>query len=308
MAFTGAISPNVVKTALDDVFFTEYEDMGPMLAHADDEMVFRQSTADSGAVIMEVFKGVKAWEQRSESADVNQDSPLVGDQITYSVLNYANSVDISKNLFDDNKHDVVKNMMREFAEKARVAQDKNAYGLFRNGFGTTLTADGAALYSNTHTTLSGDTVDNLGTATLSETSLNTGIIALAEQVDQAGEIRGHQATCLLVPPALFKTACEIAGSEWRSGTANNDDNVYLSKYGIYVKQSQYLGAAAGGSDTAWFLSSKNHSNYRWVRDGIATDLVEYKYQRNNDYIYKGEYREMVGAVTYEGSWASNGTV
>jgi len=178
--------------------------------------------------------------------------------------------------------------------------------VYRLGFTTALTADGAALFSDTHTNLNGDTVDNLETGALSESMLNTMITKLMEQKDQAGVIRGHMPNCLLVPPKLFKTAVEITDSELRSGTGNNDLNVYSAKYGIYVKQSPYLGAAAGGSDTAFFLLAKNHQVHRFMRQDLVTSLINWDLQRNNNYIYKGEFREVIGAMTYEGSVASTG--
>jgi hypothetical protein len=76
--------------------------------------------------------------------------------------------------------------------------------------------------------------------------------------------------------------------------------------GLQIFQSPFLGAAQGGSDTAWFLLSRNHSLYRWVRQALNLDLVDYKTQRNNNYIYKGEYREVVGAISYEGLCGSTG--
>lgn len=306
-SLSSGMNSNVVKTALDQVVFTEYnKDPGPNVATANDSMVFNQETWDRAAVISEVFKGVSFFDTRQEEEDVPSDTPRVGQQLTYSIVNYAKSVDITKNLFDDDQHSTVARMMREFGLKARKSQDNNAMAYLRGGFATTTTADAAYVFSNSHTNLNGDTIDNLSTAALSESSLNTGIVALMEQKDQAGEVMGTMAQTLLVPPALFKTACEITDSELRSGTGNNDINVYSSKYNLFVKQSPYLGAAAGGSDTAWFLLGEGHNLTRWVRQPLVTDVVDYKYQRNNNYIYKGEFREVIGAITYEGLWGSTG--
>lgn len=305
---TSGLNPDVVKTALDEVFYQNYYELpGPELATADTDAVFKQSSSDRASVITEVFKGVGLWGERAELEPIDQATPRVGDLITFTNINFAKSVDISKNFFDDEQHETVQHMMRDMAFKARITRNNKAMELYRNSFTTTLTADGVAWFSDTHTNLNGDTIDNLETAALSEASLNTSIIALLEQKGQDGVIAGHEPHCLLVPPALYKTAVEITESELRSDTANNDLNVYSYKYGIYVKQSQYLGAAAGGSDTAWFLLSNNHSAYRWIRQGIQTDLVDYRFTRNNVYVYKGEYREVYGAVTYEGAIGSDGT-
>lgn len=204
-------------------------------------------------------------------------------------------------------------MVRDFGEKARITRDENAFSLFRNAFTTTLTADGLPLVSDGHITISGATVDNKLTAVLSETSLNDAILNLAKQKDQSGVVRGSQPRTLLLPISLFKKATEITESELRSGqtsTGNvNDMNVYSTKYGINVAATNRLDAVIdGGSDTAWFLLGTNHSATRWVRQGIDTQLVDWKYQRNNNYIYKGEFREMVGVLDYVGIVGSDGTV
>ena len=307
MSLNSGTSQDVVKTTLDGVVYQEFDaEPGPQIASATDTLVFQQGNATNAAKILEVYKGVGLWGTRAEEQDVPQSSPRVGDKKTFSVLNYANSVDISKNFFDDEMFDVVKNMMREFGEKARITQDDNAMDVYRKSFTTQLTADGVALFSNTHTNLNGDTVDNLETAALTESQLNVMITKLMEQVDQTGVVRGHMANCLLVPPALFKTAVEITDSELRQGTANNDLNVYSAKYGIFVKQSPYLGAAAGGSDSAYFLLAKNHQVHRFVRQDLVTSLLNWDLQRNNNYIFKGEFREVLGAMTYEGAVASTG--
>ena len=308
MSLNSGANQDVVKTTLDAVVFQEFEaEPGPQIASATDTLCFQQGNATNAAKILESYKGVGLWGTRAEQADVPSSTPSVGDKKTFSVLNYANSVDITKNFFDDEMFDVVGNMMREFGDKARITQDDNAMGIFRNSFTTELTADGVALFSNSHVNLNGDTVDNLETAALTESQLNVMLVKMMEQVDQAGVVRGHMAQTLLVPPALFKTAVEITDSVLRSGTDFNDINIYSAKYNLIVKQSPYLGAAAGGSDTAYFLLAKNHQIHRFVRQELVTSLINWDLQRNNNYIYKGEFRETLGALTYEGAVGSNGT-
>ena len=309
MSFSSALNPSVVKTALDDVFYQEVNgDQRPQLATAETGAVFNQDTADSSAVIMELFGGSGAWEVTAEEQDLPQGTPRITNQKTFSVVKFAKSVEIPKEFFDDNKHGSYEKMIKNFARRARTTRDKNAFAVFRGAFTTTLTADGATLCSDTHTTISGHTVDNKLTAVLAEASLNTAITAMLEQKSQDGEIDGHVPAVLLVPSSLYKLACEITESQLRSGTANNDMNVYSDKYGIQVYTSPYLGAAAGGSDTAWFLLSSTHSITRWVRQAVSTDLVGPEYSKNDVYAYKGRFREVVGAMSYEGVVGSDGTV
>jgi len=301
------INSNVVKTALDKVFYQEFDgEKQPGYADATTSAIFRQDTIDRAAVIQEVFSGSGLWETRGELQDVPAGQARVANTKTDNVVNYAKSIDISKNFFDDNMHGVYEGMVRDMGRNAKKTRDNNAFALFRNGFTTALTADGAAIFSDSHTTISGATVDNKLALSLTEANLNTAIIMLGEQKAQDGTLEGAMPKVLLVPLALYKTACEITESEYRSGTGNNDMNVYSDKYGIMVMTSRYLGAAAGGSDTAWFLLGDTHGITRYVRQPVTTDLVDYKYQRNNNYIYKGEFREVVSVADYAGLVGSTG--
>lgn len=304
------LSPNTVKTALDMVFDAEYGlESVPGYATVDTPGVFMQDSTDRAAVIVEQFMGTGYFETRDELADVPSAQAKVGNQKTFSVINYSKSVDISKNFFDDDQWSTVNRIVKNMARNARLTKSKIAFSKYYGGFASVTTNDGAYLFSDTHTTLNGDTVDNLMTETLTEASLNTAFNKLIEQKTQDGTLGGHVPAILLVPTALFKTAQIITKSELRSGTGNNDMNYYSQVYpGLQVFHSPFLGASYGGSDTAWYLLSSDHSMYRWVRQAVVTDLVDYKFQRNNNYIYKAEYREVVGPISYEGLVASSGTV
>jgi hypothetical protein len=204
-------------------------------------------------------------------------------------------------------HGVWSKSVSDMAMKARITQDDNAMKLFRNAFTTALTADGSAICA-THTLIGSGTVVNNTTAALSPTSLNTGIVALAEQKDQAGVILGNQPSYLVVPPALFKKALEVTDSALLADTANNNINVYRSAYGITVYTSPYLGASAGGSDTAWFLLARNHAITRLVRQGIQTSLRGWEMSNNRTYFYQANFREEVYCPDYAGIYGSTGTV
>lgn len=310
-SLSSGLNANVVRTALDKVFMQEFnlKNEHPQLADVSTQWIFKQDSIDRAAVITEIFKGSGLWGLKAEEADVPQATPRVGNQQTFTVSEYGQSIDITKNFFDDEQHNVYEKMVKDMAEVGRITQNQNAFAIYRNAFGSTLTNEGVALCSDTHTTLAGTTVDNNLTAALTEVSLNTAVVALMEQKAQDGTVRGQMPAVLLVPPSLYKKAVEITESELKSNTANNDMNVYSAKYGLMVYTSPYLGSAVvGGSDTAWFLLGKNHSITRWVRQGINTDLVDYKYQRNNNYVYKASFREVLGVMDYTGIVGSSGTV
>lgn len=194
----------------------------------------------------------------------------------------------------------------DLALKARISQDANAFKIFRNAFTTSLTADGAAWISATHTLLNGSNYSNLVTGALSTTTLNLAIIALRQQVDQANVVLGNAPAYLVVPSPLFKHALEITQSALIADNANNNLNVYRSAFGITVYTSPYMDAVAGGSDTAWFLLARNHCVTRLIRQGMQTFLRDWGYSNNRTYWYQANFREEAYVPDYIGAVASTG--
>lgn len=298
------VSPSTVKTELDLVLFQKYDEkVGMGEVDATDGGIFAQKTTDRAAVITEQFKGVGNFEETAELQALPEDNFRVDNQKTFTVIKYAKAIPVSAEFYADDQHDTVNKAVEQAGLRARTTRDKKAFDfIFNKGFTTTTTNDGVALFSASHLNLNGDTVSNILTSSaLSESTLNTAIETLREMVAQDGENGGHSPATLLVPNRLFKTAIEITKSELRSGTANNDANYYsLAFPGLRVVTSRWIGASQGGSDTSWFLLSDNHSVCRWVREPLSTGIVSPENTANDAYIYKMKFREVVGAISYEG--------
>lgn len=309
MAITNALSPTVVRTELDDIFVQEYGyPVGPGIATAESSEIFKQVGIENSAHIEAVLSGGGGlWETKGEEQAVPQGNPRVANKVTFVSATFAKSLPLSKEFFDDNMHNTYQQMVKKFASNARSTRDSTAFGLYRNAFTTTLTADGVAWFSDSHVAIDGSTVDNLLTGALTPTTLNSAITQLLEIKSQDGVIMGEQPAFLLVAPANYKNALEITGSTLVSDSANNAVNVYSSTYNIMVFRSPFLGLAAGGSDTAWFLLSRNHAATRYIREEVTTSLVDYIYSNNDNYVYKGRYREVYGVTDYIGAVASLGT-
>lgn len=305
--FTEAQNFSIVQTELDKVFFQvfDYDDTFPGVAHATTAEIFKPQETTHAAWIQSINKGSGLFPAIGETQAVPLATPKVTNKQTTLINTYAQGIDISKQLFDDNMHGVWANDVRDFALQARNTQDFTAFGLFRNGFTTALTADGSAIFS-THTLIGGGTQANNGTAALTPTSLNTGLVNLMEQKNQAGVISGNTASVLLVPPAVWKHAREITDSALIADVANNNINVYRSALGITVWTSHWLGAVAGGSDTAWFLLAKNHGFTRLIRQGLETALTDWRYSNNLTYRYQANFRENYFCADYAGSYGSTG--
>lgn len=300
----------MVQTELDSVFYQnfDYDQTFPSIATASTGAIFKPLTTEHAAYIEEIFKGSPLFPVIGEVSNVPQSTPRVTNKLTTFIKDFAQGIELSKDLFDDNMHGVWSKSVADMAMVARVTQDDNAFALFRGGFTTTLTADGTAFFG-THTLIGGGTVVNTLTgaaSALSPTSLNTGIVALRQQKNQAGVILGNVPTVLLVPSALYKHAIEITESALIADSGNNNLNVYRSAYGITVYTSPYLDAAAGGSDTAWYLLSRNHGVTRLIRQGVQTALRDWSMSNNRTYWYQANFREAVYVADYCGAWGATG--
>lgn len=305
--FTSSQNLAIVRTELDSVFYQEFNrNPMPGIVTAENAELFKPINTSHAQYIQEVFKGVGLFSQISETATVPLGTPHVTNKKTTSIADFAQGVELSKNLFDDNMHGVYARMIADFGNKAAITRDSNAFKIFRGAFTTTLTADGVSFINAAHPLIGGGTTSNLVTGALSTTSLNDAIIALGEQKDQAGIVIGNEANILLVPFALYKKAQEITQSVLIADSANNNINVYSSIFGIKVMTSPYLGAVSGGSDTAWFLLSRNHSVYRYVRQGIETSLRDWSLSNNRTYFYQANFREEVDVIDYVGAVGSTG--
>jgi hypothetical protein len=305
--FTEAQNFSIVQTELDKVFFQmfDYDETFPGVAHATTAEIFKPQETTHAAWIQSINKGSGLFPSIGETATVPLSTPHVTNKQTTQIATFAQGIDISKQLFDDNMHGVWAADVQDFAVQAKNTQDYNAFALFRNGFTTALTADGNAIFS-THTLIGGGTQSNAGTVALSPTSLNTGLVNLVEQKNQAGVVSGSTPSVLLVPPAVWKHAREITDSALIADLANNNINVYRSALGITVWTSHWLGAVAGGSDTAWFLLAKRHGFTRLIRQGIQTALTDWRFSNNLTYRYQANFREAYFCADYAGSYGSTG--
>ncbi len=306
--FTEAQNFSIVQTELDKVFFQQfdYNDTFPGVARATTADIFKPQETTHAAWIQSINKGSGLFPAVGETQAVPLSTPHVTNKQTTLVNTYAQGIDISKQLFDDNMHGVWEQDVKDFADQARNTMDYTAFGLFRLGFTTALTADGVSIFNSGHPLIGGGTQSNVGSVALSPTSLNTGLVNLMEQKNQAGVVSGSTAKVLLVPPALWKHAREITDSALIADVANNNVNVFRSALGITVYTSHWLGAVAGGSDTAWFLLASRHGFTRLIRQGLETALTDWRYSNNLTYRYQANFRENYFCADYAGSYGSTG--
>ena len=314
--FTEQQNFSLVQTELDEVFRQNYEaTLPPQYATAMTAEIFKVTDTTHAAYIGTIHRGPGLFTKIGEVSNVPSYIAKVGNKWTVTISDFAQGIEISKDLFDDDIHGEWQAQVAELAVMARRTQDYNAFGIFRGAFTTTLAADGAALIG-AHTTLSGTVINNqilsadIGAAStvLTTSAFNIAIKRLAETKSQAGVPLQCVGDVLLVPPALFATARQIAISALVPDNANNAVNVFSMDYSVKVFQSVFIGSGMGGSDTAWFvMDSQRHAVRRFVRQGVQTALRNWDMSNNRTYYYQANFREEVFAPDYIGLVGALGT-
>lgn len=249
--------------------------------------------------------------EAQEGGPTQYDDPLFGFKTRYTHKTFKRGFKVTKEMYDDDLYRVMKDMSSKLGTAAARTVDSNAFSVFRNGFNTSYTSYGDAkpLFSTSHTRADGGTAFSNASSTsiaLSEPNLETALIALREQRDDRGELisMADGKVLLLVPLALEKDAVEITGSSLKSGTSNNDLNYYEGR--VDVMSTRWIGATAGGSDTAWFLMVPGaHRLNLFTREAFNT-MDEYDFDTDIMKM-KGRMRFSFGWSDYRGVWGSQGT-
>lgn len=214
--------------------------------------------------------------------------------------------------------------VRQLRIAASETSEKWFWQNFNDAFGTTngiadfpisRLADGVAWASASHPSkVPGVAVrSNLGLSAsvtnpaYGETAQFDMITQLREQKNGRGKPINYKGKFLIVhPPALDKLVQEVNKSKRRAGTADNDLN-YFEGLVDHVS-SVYLGAANGGSDTAFFvlaMGADNSTSLRYVR------LIETKIEKEKDFFTKTmnvsvDQAECFGYANFEYMIASSG--
>lgn len=296
----------LVKTALDKlVDQAQMENAVTGKAEATDPVVFTQDTASNAAVVTSVIGGGGYFDKTTDDVAWNKEAGLKAAAAkTTLIANFKKNLPIARTFMADQQQSAVSKAVNQQTKTWMASRDRNAFGVYAGGFATYQTIDSAYLFSNSHTNENGDTVDNLETGALSDDNLNVGINSLRLQLSQTGVILGYEPKFLLTPSVLHKTGMSVAKSVLRAGTGNNDLNYWSEMYpGMKVVYSPFLD---GTSTTAWFVGTSQHGVYRFEREGFFTDLVDWKTQANDQYIYKMRAREEVDSIEYSGLVGSTG--
>lgn len=298
-----------VDQPLREVYALEYKDPDNNMKE-----VFNMETMSGAEELDLTSYGVGALESVGEGGAVPYDDPGEGYKTTYAYQVYKKGVQITEEMFEDNKYRQMRDSMKWLAQRASYDPVNYGFGVLRNAFTANpsnyanYNSGALGLCSNSQTYESGasGTQDNYATGTLSADNFESAVVALMQQKSGHGTLIEFTGKLkLVVPPALRREAIEITQSELDPDTAENAVNVFRGSADVVV--SPFLGAAVtGGSDTAWFVLAGGHKlNFFWRKKptfdketDFDTDVLKYK--------VKAKY--IAGFSDWRGVYGSDGTV
>jgi len=304
----GQSSPNLelVKTALDkliDGSRLQYARTGK--AEATDPVVFTQDSASNAAVVSTVLGGggyfKKNTSDQSEKKSSNKAAPTPK---TTLIAEFSKNLNIPRTFMADQQQGAVAKSVRQENAAWMASRDRNAISVYALGFTTQQTIDGVVLFSSSHINSNGDTVDNAESGAMTDTTVNTSVVSLRNQLNQGGVKMGYEPDFLLTSNAQHKLAMETCKSVLRAGTGNNDLNYYSEMFpGMKVLYSSFVDDT---STTAYYIGAAGHGVMRFEREAFFTNLVPWETDANDNYVYKMRAREEVDSISYEGLVGSTG--
>ena len=195
--------------------------------------------------------------ERFSTVGTTGDMPLFGGTITYddvsagydtliTALEFGQGIQIERKLFDDEQFGIIDQKPKALAGSLYRRRQTDAARPFNQAFSVDsffyTNSEGVALCSNSHTTTSGASTstgfDNLVTTSLSAVAVASARIQMVQFRGDRAERISVMPDSLLIPPDLYEIAFEIAQSEGKVDTANNNRNVHKGQY--TVKEWNYL--------------------------------------------------------------------
>lgn len=254
--------------------------------------------------------GLGDVESISEGGRPAFDVPEEGNEDAVEASKYGLGFMITEEMMDDDYHGKIMKVPATLGNAAVDKVNTLFFSLFNDGNDVATSADGAYLFADAHTTLkSGDTIDNLGAAALSETSFQAAFEYFDNLVDHAGRPTMVEGDHLMVAVANRWMANRLAKQEGgisTSGTApdlsgndmtTNPSNGYVNGWTVGVYK--YLTA-----DAPWFFVKKNQEygpGLYWKKRITTQSADDWQ---TDTRMYKVTFRVVAKAFDYRGVYGS----
>lgn len=240
---------------------------------------------------------------KTEAAPIEYDSDQQGYTATFTHVVYGLGYIVTEEELEDNLYDEVSRPRAgNLAWSMRTTAEFVHANVLNRGFDTNYPiGDGAALFSASHPTLSGNQSNLLTAADFSEAAMEDATKAVWRVKNNRGFPINAGVRRLIISPEDAFNATRILNSTLRAGTANNDINA-LNAMGIVpeVVVNKYL------TDTdAWFVQTDvpNGLISMWRRDVALSKDNDFD---TNNAKAKATMRFAAGAADWRSIYGSAG--
>ena len=287
---------DLLEPGLRKIFDDKFTEMPEVFSS-----IFHVTSSDVDVERDSAVTGFGLLTQTAEGAPISYEDPIQMYDVSYVHLKYTKGFKVSEELVEDDRYNVIKKKPAALAKSCRRTAEFLAAQVLNNAFTSGTGGDAKYLCSTAHPRADAGTAQSNASATgitLTETNLNTALLAMRGQLDDKGMKVGIKADTIIVPPALEKTAQILTNSKLRPGTADNDFNYYEGL--LKVISWDWL-----SSSTAWFLidSSEHELNWFW--------RVRPEFKQDNSFdtgmaLFKARMRASRGWSDWRGVWGSEG--
>ena len=281
MAINRASISKELLPGLNAIFGLEY-------GNVDNEHAPLFDTENSDRAFEEevLFTGFGTAPVKGEGAAVQYDQAQEGYTARYTHETVALAFAITEEAMEDNLYDTFSKLRaRGLARAMANTKQVKAADVFNNGFSSSyLGGDGVALFSASHPTVSGNQSNIIGSSDLSESSLETGLIAISKVKDDRGILVGAQAVSLHVPTDLVFVADQILNSTMSTTIGVNPSDATVGATNVNdINSIRNQGMVPKGffvnrrfTDTNnWFLRTDVPNGTKmFVRAPLATKMEE----------------------------------
>jgi hypothetical protein len=186
-----------------------------------------------------------------EGEPISYDNPIQGGSIRYTHQAYGLGFQVTREMWDDDKYDIMTKVSKDFAGGIRQVLEATHANVLNNSFTSQKTIDGETLCNTAHPLLGGSSYSNRSASdiALSISGLQELLLLFEKSVNERGLLKRSIPSKLLIPVDLQFKAGEILFSDYKPYTGNNEVNVMQGRLDPIT--NHYLSSA-----TAWWMLSE----------------------------------------------------
>ena len=301
MAMNRAQFAKMLEPGLNTLFGLEYDSYPPEYTP-----VFDQNTSKKAFEEDVLLTGFGNAPTKDEGAAISYDTASQQWTARYQHETIALAFSITEEAEEDGLYgSIASRYTKALARSMAATKEIKAATILNNATtaGVYAGGDGVSLLSTSHPTQSGNQSNTLATAAdLSETSLESLLIQIADMKDERGLRIAAQGTMLIIPTAYTFTAERLLETQLRTGTADNDINAIRS--GGYLPQGYHIMRRLTDSDQ-FFIKTDVPDGLKMFQRSPLKKGVEGDFETGN-VRYKVRERYSFGFTDWRGIFGTEG--